>query len=353
MWCKLFLLVFLCVTAIQAFEWQTLEQEVVATGEHDVVELVYPFEVGTNETVRIKEVKSSCGCAVVSGFKGATFQPNYKGDMKVSFFTSSRRGVQEKKVTVTVETGSGEQKTALTVRVVLPEVIKLSPETLLWKKISELGTSKTCMIQAVQGSCQIIGIDHAHIKEYKITHTPIPAGGVESLNLQIVPKENIFHSSAKLMVVTNHPVARYQRIPVRLLVRTPRPTIVRTSKDGQSNQSSEGEGSAVRLQSDASGLKWGTTTKQATSVNEVVTFQAVAESEGYQFMSVRERPLGQTVQASGAHDTMNAKILTISIKRIDKQVQNSVVRVEAMAPSGGVVVQDLKVTWPIVVKGTK
>lgn len=108
----------------------------------DTATAVFPFENGTSHEIKIEEVKTSCGCLLAATDK-TSYGPGEKGEVKATFKVGSATGQVQKYVNIATSTGGTKHPTQrLTVRVEVPEVIKIEPAMLDWDAGSEPETKK-------------------------------------------------------------------------------------------------------------------------------------------------------------------------------------------------------------------
>lgn len=120
----------------------------------DVTELVvdFPFTNQTDKPIEIKKFDAECSCmsAGVSGGK-LRYEPGESGVIRGKFDMANFFGTVEKQISVWVEDDrENAPSIRLTVKVEIPEVVKLEPKTLSWT-IGEEGKPKTVTV-TVEGS---------------------------------------------------------------------------------------------------------------------------------------------------------------------------------------------------------
>ncbi len=72
------------------------------------LEHLYKFENKGTDKLKIESVQPSCGCTGASIGDKKEFEPGEKGDIKVTFNTQGREGVQSK--TISIYTNDNKQK---------------------------------------------------------------------------------------------------------------------------------------------------------------------------------------------------------------------------------------------------
>ena len=139
------LVLFICTAADAQVRWETCQFEVTATAEQTNTVARFPFKnVGTN-TVRILDLRSSCGCTTAT-LEKKTYQSGEKGELTANFVFGQRVGLQEK--TILVQTDDPKTPTTiLKLRVHIPEVLKINPPFVFWK-VGEPTISKELTLTA-------------------------------------------------------------------------------------------------------------------------------------------------------------------------------------------------------------
>lgn len=95
------------------------------------VEAVFEFKNGGNDPVTINEIKTSCGCTTAQLSK-REYQPGEVGEVKVLFNLGARTGFQKKYINIKTN-DSSVPEVKLTMKVDIPQVLKISPAFVYWK----------------------------------------------------------------------------------------------------------------------------------------------------------------------------------------------------------------------------
>ena len=103
--------------------------EVGAKAADKTVTVDFAFHNATDHPVEIRKIRTSCGCTVTDSAK-KTYGSGEKGTVKAVFTTGGRKGKQEK--TILVETSEKKSAERLTLRVNLPDTVKIDKEMLSW-----------------------------------------------------------------------------------------------------------------------------------------------------------------------------------------------------------------------------
>lgn len=115
------LLLLSCIVAqAQSLKWETTEVTVKMEPSKNTVETVYRFENASEQTVEIKDVRTSCGCTGAK-FEKKAYAPGDKGEITVTYKTPwGARGRQVKPLIVK----TSAEPTLLKLIVELPETGK-------------------------------------------------------------------------------------------------------------------------------------------------------------------------------------------------------------------------------------
>jgi hypothetical protein len=121
-------------------EWETKRISIVATPEQESAEAVFAFTNNGDQTVTVKSVRSSCGCTVTE-LEKKEYMAGETGEIKALFTFGNRTGAQRK--TITVETDEADEaKTNLQLDVSIPELIRIRPFFVFWRKGETLEAKK-------------------------------------------------------------------------------------------------------------------------------------------------------------------------------------------------------------------
>lgn len=124
------ILVFGCTEASAAgFSWDQSTISLKAAPADQRAEAAFVFTNTSAAPIEVKKVSTSCGCTTAKLAK-QVYEPGEKGELKVNFEFSGRKGVQEK--SIIVQTGDSGTS-VLTFRVEIPDSIAWSPKELVWK----------------------------------------------------------------------------------------------------------------------------------------------------------------------------------------------------------------------------
>jgi len=102
-----------------------------AKARQEKIAFAFKFKNKTDESITIKQLKTSCGCTTASLAK-MTYAPGEEGIITASVDLRNRTGLQSKKITVNYIDASIPSK-VLTVRVDIHEILKANTSNVYWK----------------------------------------------------------------------------------------------------------------------------------------------------------------------------------------------------------------------------
>lgn len=112
--------------------WDAVAKEFAAQPGETRITVPFTFRVEGERIVRIREVETSCGCTVARPAKDV-YEPGERGTLEVAFLAEGRTGPQKTGVKVVWDDGK-PQVTLLEMTGTIPEVVRLEPRMLLWKR---------------------------------------------------------------------------------------------------------------------------------------------------------------------------------------------------------------------------
>ena len=127
-------------------EWPQKTVEVKATADTPVVEVRFPFKNTGSTPVDVTQVESSCGCTTVA-LEKRHYAPGEGGEIVARYTVADHSGLQKKNVMV--ETGDGAEPVELTLKVNIPEVLRITPAFVSWDH-DEATKPKTITLELVQ-----------------------------------------------------------------------------------------------------------------------------------------------------------------------------------------------------------
>ena len=101
---------------VTTIEWIDSVKNVGTVDEGQVVDIAFRFRNTGDKPLVIEDVKASCGCTVAERPE-APIAPGKEGEIKASFNSQGRPGMNNKTLTVYANTGSDEHKLNFSVEV--------------------------------------------------------------------------------------------------------------------------------------------------------------------------------------------------------------------------------------------
>ena len=143
-----------------ALVWEKQEIEVKPTALIEKVTADFYFTNQGTNPVTISRVKTSCGCTTAKLDK-KIYQAGESGSIKAEFEVGSRTGFQQKHILVTTDflTNNPAQ---LTLKVYLPELLKVEPNLLQWKRDETNELKKIAIESTGIVPIKLIGVELPH-----------------------------------------------------------------------------------------------------------------------------------------------------------------------------------------------
>jgi Protein of unknown function (DUF1573) len=203
----------ICAAARAELKWErTLIELHPAAGDKEAVGHSKYQNTG-NQPVRIKSVRTSCGCTAAQTQKDEV-PPGDKGEITATFKIGDRTGTQVKNVTVDTD-DPVNATTVLTLKAVIPQEIEINPSLVFWGQ-GEAPNPKTIVVRAgkdfplkhltVTSSNPDFKtkVEQAGTGEFKINVQPRETSGITAATLTIQPENSAkaFYATAR---VTNAP----------------------------------------------------------------------------------------------------------------------------------------------------
>lgn len=191
--------ILLCVAARAELKWEQTKVELhPAIGDKEAVGH-FKYKNTGDTPVRIKSVKSSCGCTTAHTQKDQ-IAPGESGEITATFKIGGRTGTQTK--SVTVETDDPAQAvTALMLTAVIPQSLEIRPAFVFWK-MGDPPAAKRITVKAgkdfpvgqlnVTSSSQDFQtkVEQTGTGEFKIDIQPKDTSREMSTNIKILPENS-------------------------------------------------------------------------------------------------------------------------------------------------------------------
>ncbi len=193
------LLCFFATAAARAgLVWEKEVRDFLAAPEEKAVTATFAFtNTGPGELV-VKRVRSSCGCTTARLEKNK-FAPGERGEIEVKFVFGSRRGPQQK--IISVETADKQEYRAV-LRGSIVEGASVSPVLVYWK-VGAAPETKAIRLTAARGEAlKVTGVKCSSPR--LATSIEVVAPGTEYL-VKVTPRDTGAAESAELTIDTDSP----------------------------------------------------------------------------------------------------------------------------------------------------
>ena len=196
--------------------------ELPAPAKAGQVSVDFPFTNDSTEPAIIRRLLPSCHCleATILGGK-LRYEPGEKGILRARVKIANVTQTLEEKTVLWLE---GDREAApsaiLTVRLVVPEVLKIEPRILSWS-IGGAATPKVIRIHA--DDKQPVNLTKLELSQAKFQYTQRTISEGKDYEIEIRPVATAAASFATLRIETDSPLARYKSLTVILAVQTPQP----------------------------------------------------------------------------------------------------------------------------------
>ena len=137
-------LLFLAMPLYAGLSFKTTRIDAEVPIEASSFEFEYEFTNDSNNIVNIEGVSISCQCATVNCDK-EVYAPGEKGKVKGVFTVGDRFGIEEKSILLK----ASDEEYFLTLKLTIPNLVKMSPKMLVWKK-GENESSKKIRIETAR-----------------------------------------------------------------------------------------------------------------------------------------------------------------------------------------------------------
>lgn len=115
-------------------DWETTQIVQKANPLDSSISATFTFTNIGDDTVTIKEIKSSCGCTTAA-LEERVYASGESGKIIATLDMASRQGLQSK--TIQVHTDDEDQPTILTMKTLIPKILNIQPAFVFWKRGKE------------------------------------------------------------------------------------------------------------------------------------------------------------------------------------------------------------------------
>ena len=186
-------LVYLPTSVYAGLQWENTTLDFQAELGDKKLSGTYKFTNTGKEDVVIDYVKAACGCTTTSLTK-KVYAPGESGEIEATFTVGKKVGKQHKLITVVCN--NGVERYTLSINANIPQLLKIHPYALLWKKGDPLTSKKIDVKVMINDPVNITLISNSADfvskvetiekgKHYTITVTPVSTAGIYRGNLTL------------------------------------------------------------------------------------------------------------------------------------------------------------------------
>lgn len=179
--------------------WEQTELELRPAVGDDTAVGHFKYQNKGDKPIAIKNVSTSCGCTAASAKNSA--EPGEKGEVTATFKIGDRTGVQQKMITVATDDPQ-HPSTALTLKVVIPQVLELQPAFLYWPA-GEAAKPKTILAKAGK-DVAIKNLDVSSSNPDFLTKVE-PGSSANEFRINVEPKQTTQPATARLTIKPDLP----------------------------------------------------------------------------------------------------------------------------------------------------
>jgi len=195
-----FLLCAFTGSAFGQLAWENPEQTFNSKPQDESVVARYRFTNTGKESLKIENVKTSCGCTTTALTK-TEYAPGESGEIEAKFVFSGRTGRQEKAITVSTS-AAPQQPTILRLFVNIEEPVKIQPEIVLWR-VGDQPEPKTIHIAVADDSPVKIATVFSDNPAVKVHITEVKPG--KEYEVQVTPANVNQPGAATVIIRTDYP----------------------------------------------------------------------------------------------------------------------------------------------------
>ena len=186
-------------TAHSQLVWEQTELELKpAIGDATAVGS-FKYKNKGDKPIAIKSVTSTCGCTAATAKNSAA--PGEEGEVKATFTIGNRTGVQQKMINVATD-DPAKPTTALTLKVVIPQLLEIKPTFVYWQA-GEEAKAKTILAKAGEGiSIKSLDVTSSN-PDFLTKVEPGPSAGEFRINVE--PRQTTQGGTATLTLKPDIP----------------------------------------------------------------------------------------------------------------------------------------------------
>jgi len=208
----LFLLWAFAGSAFGQLAWENPEQTFNSKPQDASVVAKYRFTNNGKESIKIENVKTSCGCTTAALTK-TDYAPGESGEIEAKFIFAGRTGRQEKAIMVTTSVAPKEP-TILRLVVNIEEPVKIQPEVVFWR-VGDQPDPKTIHIAVADDSPAKIASVESDNPAVKVQLKEVKPG--KEYEVQVTPASLTQPGAATLLIRTDgvNPQTKYAYVRIK------------------------------------------------------------------------------------------------------------------------------------------
>ena len=196
----LFLLWAFAGSAFGQLAWENPEQTFNSKPQDQSVVAKYRFTNNGKESIKIENVRTSCGCTTAALTK-TEYAPGESGEIEAKFVFAGRTGRQEKAIMVTTS-AAPKEPTVLRLYVNIEEPVKIQPEVVFWR-VGDQPDPKTIHIAVADDSPAKIASVESDNPAVKVQLKEVKPG--KEYEVQVTPASVTQPGAATVLIRTDYP----------------------------------------------------------------------------------------------------------------------------------------------------
>ncbi len=212
-----FLILFFCLCGLTlsdaALTWESTLYQHTATVDEDHAVATFPFQNTGNTPVQILEVRPSCGCTVAQ-LEKRIYQPGESGEIELKFTYGARTGLQN--VNVSVLTSNRTIPINLSLEVMIPVLVELTPRILYWRQGESMEPRTVRVTLHAESGLELVEVKSGNSA---FSHKLIPGDNPGEYALEITPPEDGRRQMDRIDLVTKAPDREETVYPVWVGIR--------------------------------------------------------------------------------------------------------------------------------------
>jgi uncharacterized protein DUF1573 len=197
----------------KALEWTTTEARLAAKPGELELFAEFPFVNRSGKPVTIESAESDCDCTLPE-VEPRTYAPQAAGKVKVRVRVGMNQGREEKHITVAVR--GAAKPDILTVRIDIPEVLRIEPRSLSWAAGKEADT-KAIEIKVVSPQPVHVRTARSTNNSFETRLETVADGNLYRIHIK--PRESATPKSSQVLIETSYPYAPWNDFTLPLTVK--------------------------------------------------------------------------------------------------------------------------------------